>query len=66
MTIGEKIKEARIKAGLSQKELAEIIGTKQGNIARYELNGQSPTIKRILEIAEATKTEAPWFLEDIN
>lgn len=66
LTIGEKIREARLKAGLSQAQLAKLIGTKQGNIARYEANGQSPTINKLLEIAEATNIAPHWFLEDIK
>lgn len=66
MNIGEKIREARIKAGLSQRALAELIGTKQSNIARYEANGQCPTIQKLLEIAKATKIKPSWFLKDID
>lgn len=38
--IGEQLKEQRMKVGLSQAELAEIVGTKKSYISRVE-NGKA-------------------------
>lgn len=40
MTIGEKIREARLNAGLKQTQLAEMIGVNSVTISRWE-NGKS-------------------------
>ena len=45
MTIGQKIKEARIKKGLTQQELGDIVGVQKSAIAKYE-NGRVVNIKR--------------------
>ena len=37
--IGEQLKEERLKAGLTQEELAEKIGTKKSFISRVEKDG---------------------------
>lgn len=66
MTIGEKIRIARFNSNLSQNQLAKKIGTTQTVIARYESNTQSPTVKRLLEIAKATKEKPSWFLENLE
>ena len=51
--VGTRIKELRIKRGLTQFQLATLIGTTQAQIARYERGGQDPTSRRISEIAKA-------------
>lgn len=52
--IAAELLRARLRAGLSQAELAERMGTSQSAIARLE-NGQTlPSTKTILRYAEAT------------
>mgnify|MGYP003296454078 CR=1 FL=1 len=45
MNIGQKIKDARIKKGLTQEELGSIIGVQKSAIAKYE-SGRVINIKR--------------------
>lgn len=45
--------EARLKKGLTQKELAKKIGTKQSAIARLESGSANPTISFLEKIAQA-------------
>ncbi len=56
MTLAERHKKARIKAGLTQKELAEICGMKQSYIARIESGKikklQYTTYEKITKIIE--------------
>lgn len=49
MTVGDRIKTARIAAGLTQKELAEKCGLATGTIQQYELNKRIPKNKDIVE-----------------
>lgn len=52
-TLGERLREARIKAGLSQAELAERMGTTQPAIAYWERGAQrlrSDVVARLSEI----------------
>jgi ribosome-binding protein aMBF1 (putative translation factor) len=49
--------EARAKAGLSQRELAERMHTTQPAIARMESGRQLPSAASLLKFAEATGTK---------
>lgn len=50
--IGEKLKEARLKAGLSQKTLAERIGMTRTSYARIEKGQTNVTVDSLVRIAE--------------
>lgn len=45
MSIGEKIKKARLERGMTQQELGDMIGLQKSAIAKYE-NGRVVNIKR--------------------
>ncbi len=45
MEIGDLIKQARLKKGLTQEELGKIVGVQKSAIAKYE-NGRVVNIKR--------------------
>lgn len=61
MTIGERIKEFRLKAGLTQSELAEKLGIPYQSIGQWERGLRSPKIETLQKIAEALGVE-PWEL----
>ena len=54
---GELIKEARKRAGLSQRELAELLTTTQAVIARWETGRRSPSFERVVEAVRACGLE---------
>jgi ribosome-binding protein aMBF1 (putative translation factor) len=51
LRVAYQILELRKKAGISQEELAEKIGTTQGNVARMESGRQNFTIQMLEKIA---------------
>ncbi len=51
--IADKVAARRQARGLSQRELAEIVGTTQSAIARLERGGRPPRIDTLLRIADA-------------
>src|SRR5919198_6010581 len=51
--IAERVAERRLAKGLSQRELAERVGTTQSAIARLERGGRPPRIDTLLNIADA-------------
>ncbi len=52
-TSGDLILEARHRAGLSQSELAQRLGTSQPAVARWEGGGTRPPMERVLEALHA-------------
>jgi predicted transcriptional regulator len=55
--VAEKVAERRQEVGLSQRELAELVGTTQSAIARLERGGRPPRIDTLLRIADALECE---------
>ena len=53
MRAGDLIREARRRAGLTQRELAERLETTQSAIARLERGGTEPSYERVAEAARA-------------
>lgn len=49
--LAEKIKQYRMAAGLTQKELAGALNASQNTISQYESGKRTPTVKKLLEIS---------------
>lgn len=52
--MANKIRQARIEAGLTQVELAERMGTSQESVSRAECAHVEPSLSYLLRVAEAT------------
>jgi transcriptional regulator with XRE-family HTH domain len=55
--IADQVAEHRKQRGLSQAQLAELVGTTQSAIARLESGGRPPRIDTLLRIANALDCE---------
>jgi len=55
--IADRVAERRAELGLSQQDLARLVGTTQSAIARLERGGRPPRIDTLLKIAEALDCE---------
>jgi ribosome-binding protein aMBF1 (putative translation factor) len=55
--IGKKVRELREARGLSQKELAQRMGTTQSVIARLELGGAEPRFETLERVARALDSD---------
>ena len=53
MKAGRLIKEARLRAGISQAELARRVGSSQPAIARVESGAVSPSVDRLSDLIRA-------------
>jgi len=52
-TAAQVIREARLKAGLTQTRLAERLGRERAQIARWEIGGQEPSFENVVAVVEA-------------
>ena len=55
--IADRVAERRGAMGLSQRQLAELVGTTQSAIARLERGGRPPRIDTLLRIADALECD---------
>jgi transcriptional regulator with XRE-family HTH domain len=53
MTGAQIIREARLKAGLTQTELADRLGRDRAQVARWETGGQEPSFENLQAVVEA-------------
>jgi transcriptional regulator with XRE-family HTH domain len=50
---GNKIRQARLRAGMTQSELARKVGVSERNIVRWEGGRHQPRLEHVVAIAEA-------------
>ncbi len=55
-SLSRELIAARVRAGLTQAELAERMGTTQSAIARLESGARLPSVKTLLRFAKATRS----------
>jgi transcriptional regulator with XRE-family HTH domain len=63
---GELIREARLRAGLTQKQLSELTGRERSVIARWEQGAISPPIDSLIKIVHACGFDLPLTLIEID
>lgn len=63
---GELIREARLRAGLTQKGLSELTGRERSVIARWEQGAISPPIDSLMEIIHACGFDLPLALVPVD
>lgn len=59
--IGERIRQARAAAGLSQRKLAEEAGVSAMAISKYEANSSVPSSKVLLALSQALGVKVEYF-----
>lgn len=59
--MGARIRGARLRAGLSQAELADRAGVRQPTMYRYEQRGMVPSGTVLARIADALEVDATWL-----
>ena len=62
--LGEKIKEAVKKTGLTQTEFERKFDISENLVSRWIKGDRNPSIKSLKKIAEATKTPLNFFLDN--
>jgi transcriptional regulator with XRE-family HTH domain len=66
MAGGELIREARLRAGLTQTELSNLTGRERSVIARWEQGVISPPVDSLIEIIQACGFDLPFTLLPID
>lgn len=66
MPSADLIREARLRARLTQAELAERLGTTQSAIARWETGGAEPSFETLARVTRACGLELRVGLDDAD
>ena len=66
MVSGDLIKEARLRAGLTQAELGARLGKSQSVIARWERDDVSPSLETLREVVRACGLELTFFISKLD
>lgn len=64
--IGDRIVAARKRAGLTRQQLADRIDTTAASLSLYERGHRSPSVERLVEIAEALGIEPGALLDGVR
>lgn len=62
MEIGNRIEEARRKAGMSQSRLAIAVGTQQNSVSRWEKGSYAPSLSQAARIAQVCEVDLAWLI----
>ena len=63
---GDLIKEARLRAGLTQCELGARLGKSQSAIARWERDDVSPSLETVRKVVRACGFDLTFFMSNFD
>jgi transcriptional regulator with XRE-family HTH domain len=66
MMSGDLIKEARLRAGLTQVELGARLGKAQSVIARWERDDVSPSLETVRDVVRACELELTFYMSKFD
>jgi len=64
MKIGEKIANLRIKAGMSQEQLAEVLEVSRQSVSKWEMDQALPQIEKVIQLCELFKISIDSLLKE--
>lgn len=64
MTIGQRLKEARIQRKMTQPDLAKAVGVSKGAIGNYETDVSSPKETILIKLMEVLQIDANYLYQD--
>jgi transcriptional regulator with XRE-family HTH domain len=63
---GQRVREARLKLGMSQESLADVSGLHRTYVGSVERGERNISLENIVRIARAMRTTASYLLKDIQ
>ena len=65
-TLGQRIREARERANLTQMDIARHLGQSRAMVAQWESDTTSPSISKLEEVAKFLESKPQWLAYGIN
>ncbi|WP_304458972.1 helix-turn-helix domain-containing protein [Alicyclobacillus sendaiensis] len=66
MTLGQRIRQTRIRRGLTQSQIAMALGVTEANISNYERDKSIPPSERLQKLAEVLGVSVDYLLGRTN
>jgi transcriptional regulator with XRE-family HTH domain len=66
VSFGRRLKDARQRRGLSQKELAGMIELHPRQVSKYEMGTSFPTVAKLLELVRALRASPEELFADVT
>ena len=63
MTLGNRIRAARLKRGINQRELGELLGVTSAAVSGWERDQDSIEIRRLPALQRALKVPYRWLID---
>lgn len=63
MALGERIKDCRQNAGMSQEKVAELVGVSRQAVTKWEVNQSAPNTENLFKLAEIFGTTVDMLLD---
>lgn len=64
--LGKRIKEARLRTGMSQQQLADVVGVSDKTISAYEVGRVDPPLESLEKLSNATLHPIAYFIGDVQ
>jgi transcriptional regulator with XRE-family HTH domain len=64
--VGARLRQRRMLLGISQEQLAEMLGLTFQQVQKYERGTNRVSASRLFQLARALDTPITWFFEDID
>src|SRR5262245_12085507 len=64
-SIGARIRKARVRLGLTQSDLGNLVGRNQNTISSYEKGLRSIPIEKLTDLARALQVPVAYFFDEI-
>lgn len=64
-SLADRLRRARLLAGLEQQELASVMGVARTSISNYECGRTTPSAATFIHWAQATRTSLDWLAEGV-
>ena len=65
-TIGDKIRDLRKKAGLSQEELGYEVGVSRQAVSKWEMGKSIPNTENLIALSRFFDVEVSYFIHDAD
>lgn len=62
MSLGKRLRQARIESGKSQKEVGDLIGITQGAVGHYENDRHQPSMDTLVKFAQIYAVSVNWIM----